>query len=70
MGAGKRLLRPAGAASHGVVLFPRAVTWRILYRIDGDAVIIAEVFAKKTSATPKLLIDTVKRRLAAYDAVG
>jgi hypothetical protein len=27
-------------------------TWRIIYRVDADAVVIAEVFAKTTQATP------------------
>jgi phage-related protein len=35
--------------------------------LDADAVIIAEVFNKKTQATPKAAIDVCKRRLAAYD---
>src|SRR3954469_20235186 len=36
------------------------VTWRIIYRLDSDAVIVAEVFAKKTSATPRHVIDVCK----------
>lgn len=27
-------------------------TWRIIYRVDLDAIIITEVFSKKTQATP------------------
>jgi len=42
-------------------------TWRIVYRIDADAVIIAEVFSKKTAQTPKRVIDACKRRLIEYD---
>ncbi len=38
-----------------------------MYRIDSDAVIIADVFAKKTSATPQQVIDVCKQRLAKYD---
>lgn len=44
-----------------------AVTWRIIYRVDSDAVLIADVFAKKTQATPKTVIDQCKKRFAAYD---
>ena len=44
-------------------------TWRIVYRVDTDAVLIAEVFAKKTQATPKLVIDVCKQRLRDYDAL-
>jgi phage-related protein len=44
-------------------------TWRIIYRADADAVLIAEVFAKKTQATPKSVIAVCKRRLRDYDAL-
>lgn len=46
------------------------VTWRIIYRVDADAVLIAEVFAKKTQATPKSVIDVCKKRLRDYDAIA
>ncbi len=44
------------------------VTWRILYRLDLDAVIIAAVFAKKTQATPIAMLSTAKGRFRQYDA--
>ena len=43
-------------------------TWRIIYRVDEDAILIAEVFAKKTQATPKTVIKVCKQRLRDYDA--
>ena len=45
-------------------------TWRIVYRADADAVVILEVFSKKTRATPLTVIRTCQRRLAAYDALS
>ena len=45
------------------------VTWRIMYRVDPDAVLIADVFAKKTQSTPKSVIDQCKKRFVAYDKV-
>jgi phage-related protein len=42
--------------------------WRIIYRIDPDAIVIAEVFAKKTNKTPKDVISVCKQRLKQYDA--
>ena len=42
-------------------------TWRIVYRTDADAVVIAEVFEKKTPQTPAKVIGRSKRRLRAYD---
>ena len=41
--------------------------WRIVYRVDEDAIVIVEVFAKKTRATPKKAIETCRARLQAYD---
>ena len=41
--------------------------WRIIYRLDADAVIIAAVFSKKTNKTPLQVIETCKARLRGYD---
>ena len=41
--------------------------WRIVYRVDPDAVVILEVFSKKTRVTPKSVIDACIRRLKEYD---
>jgi phage-related protein len=41
--------------------------WRIVYRLDGDAIVIAEVFAKTTPQTPNRIIATCRRRLTLYD---
>lgn len=45
-------------------------TWRIFYRVDGDAIVIAEVFAKSTQATPKHVLVTSQRRLRLYDKIS
>jgi hypothetical protein len=37
------------------------------YRLDPDAVILADVFAKKTPATPKHVITACQRLLRQYD---
>jgi phage-related protein len=42
-------------------------TWRIIYRLDDDAVVILEVIEKKSQATPKHIIDVCKKRIVAYD---
>mgnify|MGYP001493774762 CR=1 FL=1 len=44
-------------------------TWRIIYRIDEDAIVILEVFQKKTNQTPKKVIETCQRRIKLYDAI-
>ena len=44
--------------------------WRIVFRTDPDAVLVLEVYAKKTRTIPKKVIDDCKRRLTAYDAAA
>ena len=44
-------------------------TWRIMYRVDADAVLVMEVFAKKTQTTPQSVIKVCKQRLRDYDAL-
>lgn len=44
-----------------------AHSWRIMYRVDPDAVLIVEVYAKKTRKVPQEIIDRCKKRLKNYD---
>jgi phage-related protein len=41
-----------------------------MYRIDNDAIVILEVFSKKTGKTPKTIMDTCGKRLKEYDDAG
>ena len=45
-------------------------TWRIIYRMDDDAIVIADVFEKKTQKTPRQVIANCQRRLRLYDAAA
>ena len=38
-------------------------TWRIIYRIDDDAIVVLEVFEKKTQKTPRQILTNCQRRL-------
>ena len=42
-------------------------TWRLVYRLDPDAIVIGAVFAKKTPQTPPGVIEACKKRFRAYD---
>jgi phage-related protein len=42
-------------------------TWRIMYRLDSDAIVLVEVFSKKSQGTPQPVIDVCRRRLRTYD---
>jgi phage-related protein len=44
-------------------------TWRVIYRVDADAIVIAEVFAKKQQTTPASVIRVSQERLRRYDAL-
>jgi phage-related protein len=44
-------------------------TWRIIYRIDSDAIVILEVFSKKTQTTPRQVIETCRKRLDQYESL-
>ncbi len=56
-----------GKRCHELRISDEKVTWRIVYRIDSDAIIILDVFAKKTQKTPNQVIKNCKRRLQLYD---
>ena len=56
-----------GSRCHELRVRDAGADWRIVYRLDADAVVILEVFAKKTRATPKTVIDACTRRLKEYD---
>ena len=62
-----RPLPVVGARCHELRLQDAQATWRIVHRLDADAVVIAEVFSKKTQATPQHVIVTCRKRLRAYD---
>ena len=56
-----------GQRCHELRVRDQDQVWRIIYRLDPDAVVIAEVFSKKTTTTPKGVVDTCKARLRQYD---
>ena len=56
-----------GVRCHELRVNDKGQTWRIIYRTDSDAVVILDVFAKKTAKTPKRVIGTCRQRLQEYD---
>lgn len=57
-----------GARCHELRIIDADATWRIVYRLDEDAVVVLEVFPKKSRQTPKHVIDICKARLKRYDS--
>ena len=59
-----------GRRCHELRIVDAGRTWRIVYRLDPDAVVIAEVFQKTTRSTPPRVMGECQRRLRAYDLAG
>ncbi len=56
-----------GERCHELRIRDAEKNWRIIYRIDDDAILIVEVFNKSTRTTPKNVIDICRKRLSKYD---
>jgi phage-related protein len=59
-----------GPRCHELRIPDETVTWRIVYRVDTDAVVILDVFAKKTPQTPASVIQSCRKRLRAYESAA
>ena len=57
-----------GNRCHELRIVDQTSSWRVLYRLDPDAIVILGVFKKTTRTTPKRIIDQARRRLALYEA--
>ena len=56
-----------GAQCHELRINDENLTWRIIYRIYTDSILIVEIFEKKTNKTPKPIIDICKQRIKRYE---
>lgn len=56
-----------GPRCHELRVNDQDKTWRIIYRIDPNAIVICEVFEKKTNRTPKNVINVSQQRLKRYE---
>ncbi len=55
-----------GSACHELRVMDESLSWRIVYALEEDAIVILEVFAKKTGRTPKKVMDSCRLRLRRY----
>jgi phage-related protein len=62
-----RPMSSVGVRCHELRIDDGSLTWRVIYRIDADAILILDVFAKKTRQTPQAVIQVCRRRLRDYD---
>lgn len=62
-----RPLPSIGKNCHELRISDKDATWRVVYRVDADAIVILEVFSKKTRRTPHSVVVTCRRRMKDYD---
>jgi len=59
-----------GRRCHELRVRNKSANWRMIYRVDIDAIVLLEVFAKKTGKTPAAVIRACKARLKRYDELA
>jgi len=64
-----RPMPSVGRGCHELRIRDENMTWRIMYHVHTEAVVILEVFPKKTGKTPQNVIETCKQRLRRFRAV-
>ena len=55
-----------GKGCHELRIVDETRTWRIVYGIEADAIVILEVFSKTTRATPDAILRICRKRLKQY----
>ena len=55
-----------GRQCHELRISDREQTWRIVYHVTPDAIVILDVFSKKTQRTPVQIVEVCQKRLTAY----
>ncbi|MEM1261348.1 MAG: type II toxin-antitoxin system RelE/ParE family toxin [Pseudomonadota bacterium] len=58
-----------GRRCHELRITDESAAWRLVYRVDDDAIVVIEVFNKKTGRTPKATIELCRQRLRRYDRI-
>jgi phage-related protein len=65
-----RPLPEIGARCHELRVVDRDATWRIVYHVAEDAIVLLDVFSKKTRTLPGSVAIAAKRRLREYQRVA
>ena len=59
-----------GSRCHELRVKDESANWRLIYRVDSDAVVLLHVFSKKTGKTPVAVIRACKTRFRRYDELA
>ena len=55
-----------GVRCHELRVTDTNATWRVIYRIDEDAIVLMEIFSKKAQNTPQYVINVCTKRIKDY----
>src|SRR5689334_12934902 len=55
-----------GRACHELRIDDERTSWRLVYSVQPEAIVILDVFEKKTQKTPKHVLDACKQRLERF----
>lgn len=55
-----------GVRCHELRIHDSNCTWRVMYRTEADAIVVLEVFKKKSEQTPKAILEICRARLRKY----
>src|SRR5881396_136329 len=62
-----RPMSTIGRRCHELRIRDKGHGWRIVYRIDGGAIVILEVFEKDSGETPEHIKEVCRQRVKRYD---
>lgn len=65
-----RPMPAVGKRCHELRVDDGELTFRIVYHIASDAIVILDVFEKKTRTTPKHVLDLARKRLRLYERLA
>jgi phage-related protein len=65
-----RPMSSIGSRCHELRITDDRREWRLIYRVDADAIVVGDVFVKTTQKTPARVIEQCRRRFARYDQDG
>jgi len=55
-----------GRGCHELRVVDEDVTWRIIYAVETEAIVILDIFKKKSRATPRRVMESCRARLRQY----
>jgi len=61
-----RLMPRVGPSCHELRISDESQSWRIIYHIDADEIVVLDVFKKKAGRTDTATIERCRARLRAY----